>query len=154
MSSDQPALSTDPPDEHPRESESEHEFTPRPNNSNKPPWWTYGLPFVICCLLFINSIRIGKGNLGYYFYSLMGICISIILIQFIREFFKQHAQFSIKNLLILTFCVAVLCSIYSCYGYEIMVLVLVISYMILSIGYGYKTKSDESVQDHSADRNA
>jgi hypothetical protein len=136
----------------PREREDEHGFVPKPNISKKPPWWFYGLQFVFFCLLFITIFRSGNRSNDCFYNSLIGICLSVLLIQFIREFFKQHAQFSIKSLLILTFYVAVLCSIYSCFGYEIMFWVIFISFMIISLRFGKTTEAvvEESRREHHA----
>ena len=62
----------------------------------------------------------------------MGICLCVLFIQFFREFFKQHAQYSIKSPFVLTFCVAVLCSIYKCFGYDVVLWISVIMFVMLT----------------------
>ena len=104
------------------------------------PWWMYGLQFVFFCLLFGDLfVQTRTGTVDYSRYLIPGICLGLMLFQFIREFFKQHAQFSIKSLLILTFCVAVFCSIYSCFGYQVLIWVLIGSYLIITIRFGRAT---------------
>ena len=59
--------------------------------------------------------------------------ILILLVIFIREFFKQKAQYTIKSILILTFCTAVMCSIYLYTGFEGLRYTLLVVYFLLLI---------------------
>ena len=58
-----------------------------------------------------------------------------MLIQFIRQFIKQHAQYSIRTMLIVTFVVAVLCSIYSCFGFSTVSWLIMILFVLVAM-YG------------------
>jgi hypothetical protein len=78
----------------------------------EPPWWLAGLDCIALCLISIyfdiKPFRIISLILGVYAIRKF--------IRFLRDFYKQRAQFSIKSVLIFTFCVAVFCSIYASLG--------------------------------------
>ena len=88
------------------------------DSENNKPWWIVGLNFSYLCLwlLFLAKF-LRKDNIGFLFpLSIIGIWVLVVFIHFIRDCYKQKAQYTIKSVLILTFCIAVFCSIYSCFG--------------------------------------
>jgi hypothetical protein len=97
------------------------------------PWWFWGFHVAFMSFVALHyCFQPGRGNDDYFFPVFVGGMLLYFLFQFIREFFKQHAQYSIKSLLILTFCVAVLCSIYSCFGYHVVFIIVLFASAILS----------------------
>lgn len=105
------------------------------------PWWFIGFQFIFFCLLFTHG---GWKRWDYAHGVFVGAILLIMLIQFIHQFIKQQAQYSIKTMMIATFVVAVLCSIYSCFGFETVFWLIVIVYFITSICVASRTKEGES----------
>ena len=69
-----------------------------------------------------------RNNYDYLYLTSMGVVLVYYFIRFIREFIIQRAQYSIKSILILMLCVAILCSIYECIGlYTVLYIILIIS---------------------------
>lgn len=91
------------------------------------PWWSYGIQVIFICLLFAQG---GWEGHDYRHYALIGTCLLIMLVMFIYQFIKQQAQYTIKTMMIVTFVVAVFCSIYSCFGFSAVFWLLMIVYMI------------------------
>jgi hypothetical protein len=113
--------------------EESHGMNITTNNSNKSPWWFYGFQFVIFCFYTYYMVFRNARNLDHFCLMIMGVYLCFMLFQFIREFFKQHAQYTIKSLLILTFCVAVLCSIYSCFGFHVVFWIIFLGGALMSM---------------------
>jgi hypothetical protein len=107
-----------------------------PKTEKKPPWWFYGFQLAFFCLftyyLFFRTETTHQDN---YHLAIMGIFLCVMLVQFIREFIAQHAQFSIKSIMLLTLGVAVLCSIYSCFGLDVVILILLTAGMLISLWF-------------------
>ena len=103
------------------------------SKSKKPsPWWLLGFQFILFCFIVAQS---GWGYRHYRHYVLWGAILLLMLIQFIWQFVKQHARYSIRTMLIATFVVAVLCSIYSCFGFDtVFGLVLVVYFLVVMYG--------------------
>jgi hypothetical protein len=88
------------------------------------PWWLLGLNLVFFCLLFSRNFSSLLNGHDYFLWAIMGVLLLTLFIQFGRQFRLQHAQYSIRSLLILTAIVAVLCSIYTYLGFfAIMIIV-------------------------------
>jgi hypothetical protein len=91
------------------------------NNKQHTPWWLSGLCFIWCCLF---SAWVGqlatKENI--YRLSVVFVVLSIVVLKAFGDFivacYRQHPQFSIRSLLIITGIVAIFCSIYACLGYN------------------------------------
>ena len=102
--------------------------------SKKPsPWWLLGFQFIFFCLMAAEG---GWSNWGYDRYVFWGAILLLMLLQFIHQFIKQHAQYSIRTMLIVTFVVAVLCSIYSCFGFSTVSWLIMIVYLLVVALYG------------------
>jgi hypothetical protein len=78
--------------------------------------------------MLIDTDKYNKFSLTFYIISIL-----ILSVIFIREFFKQKAQYTIKSILILTFCTAVTCSIYLYTGFGGLRYTLFVVYVLLFI---------------------
>jgi uncharacterized membrane protein YphA (DoxX/SURF4 family) len=103
---------------------------------NKPvnqPWWLLGLNVVFCCLLFSRNISSLLNGHDYFLWAIMGVGLLALVVQFVRQFRLQHAQYSIRSLLILTAIVAVLCSIYTYLGFFAIMIIICLGQIAASI---------------------
>jgi hypothetical protein len=99
----------------------------------KSPWWLYGFQFVFFCFYtYYSFFRTDNKIVDYDLLAMMGFCLVIMFFQFVREFIKQHAQYSIKSVMMLTVGVAMLCSIYSCFGLTVLLWTMLLLSLILS----------------------
>jgi hypothetical protein len=108
---------------------------PLMNEDKKPylyPWWFSGLHLVFVCLMLWVFASINRdANIGYLFYSLFGFSLLGSAVTLIINFYKQRAQYTIKSILIVTCCVAVFCSIYTCFGQFTLILVYCAFFMLI-----------------------
>lgn len=96
------------------------------------PWWFLGFHFIFYCLI---VAQIARRQWHYSDYVVWGAILLLMLIQFIKQFVKQHAQYSIRTMLIVTFVVVVLCSIYSCFGFSTVSWLIMIVFVLVAM-YG------------------
>ena len=98
------------------------------------PWWLYGFYLIAMSIwsYFVLSIR-GISHNDYLTYAFVGVMVLVPLIGFVNAIIKQRAQFTIKNLMILTLCIAVLCSVYKCYGFFPIPIIIIIAYTITAL---------------------
>jgi hypothetical protein len=86
---------------------------------NTKQWWFWGCCAILCFhinVYIVREIYIGSvGSEGYLFYPAFVCCI-LFIIQCVKQFLKQRAQFSIRSVLLLTSYIAILCSIYVSLG--------------------------------------
>jgi O-acetyl-ADP-ribose deacetylase len=108
--------------------------------SKPQPWWLIGFQLIVFCVLVCRLfLHVGLANGGhflYLLYTVMGVLIFATLFRLIDQFIKQQAQYSIRSMMIVTFCVAVLCSIYSCFGFETVYWLLMFAFLITAARVG------------------
>jgi hypothetical protein len=82
------------------------------------PWWLFGMSCVYAVLILSYLVPfLHEDNFLFIVPLIMVGTLGLIsFFNFVREFFRQHAQYSIRSILILTLCTAILCSAYSCIG--------------------------------------
>lgn len=69
-------------------------------------------------------------------FPIIGLSALLPLILLINDIIRQRPQYSLKAILILTFLVAVLCSIYKCFGFDGVFAVILSVYLVVPI-YAY-----------------
>lgn len=101
--------------------------------SKEQPWWLIGFYLSIMCLISTHVIfGPASKTRGYFYWFLVGFALLVYAVQFVRQFRQQHAQYSIRSLLILTLLVAVLCSIYTYLGFSAVVILLCLAFVVTS----------------------
>jgi hypothetical protein len=101
---------------------------------NKKPWWYYGLMVIV----FAQMLFYVKFKIASFAFIMLVINVMLFAAIFVREFIKQRAQYTIRSLLILTFCVAVMCSVYLYTGIKVVgmiINILILAAFFISIYY-------------------
>jgi hypothetical protein len=98
------------------------------------PWWLL-LSQVAYTLLMVYVFSVDNHDkiTTYFVYSASAFSIIVTAILALCAFYQQHAQYNIRSILILTFCIAVLCSVYVCCGLLVMFGLVTVLFLILNV---------------------
>jgi hypothetical protein len=105
-----------------------NKLTEAERKKREEPWWIQGIyvafPTLLLCDYIYDCVyeRSAYSRLSYnpFVLIMLGFSILMAIGQFIYLFIKQHAQYTIRDILVLTLIVAVFCSIYATFGWRTM----------------------------------
>ena len=106
-------------------------------------WWQYGyggFMFLIWNIYIYSRNNRPSVNCSELIFS-CGVFAAAMLMC-IRGIIRQKPQFTIRGLLLITLFVAMLCSIYKCFGFYVFVIIAILMYVLFGI-YSEHTKDTQ-----------